>query len=35
VKNKSGLHPNWVTGFTDGEGSFIVKIFQEKGSLFG
>jgi hypothetical protein len=35
MENKSGLHPHWVTGFTDGEGSFIVKIFQEKGYLLG
>ena len=24
------LNPNWVTGFTDAEGSFIVTVFKRK-----
>lgn len=34
-KNKSrnieNIHPNWVTGFIDGEGSFIIAILSSTG----
>jgi len=29
------LHPEWITGFTDGEGSFGVKIYKAKGYKLG
>ena len=29
------LHPQWITGFTDGEGSFGVKIYKAKGYKLG
>jgi len=29
------LHPQWITGFTDGEGSFGVKISKAKGYKLG
>ena len=33
--NKVLLHPEWITGFTDGEGSFIIKISKAKGYRLG
>lgn len=33
--NKLLLHPQWITGFTDGEGCFGVKIFKSKGYALG
>lgn len=33
--SSSPLHPQWITGFTDGEGSFGVKIFKAKGYKLG
>lgn len=33
--NKPLLHPQWITGFTDGEGSFGVKIYKSKGYALG
>ena len=30
TKNKFTLDPNWVTGFTDAEGSFIISIYKNK-----
>lgn len=37
IKPKEGtrLNPYWVTGFTDGEGSFVVKIFKDVNTLIG
>ena len=29
------LHPQWITGFTDAEGSFGLKIFKSEGYKFG
>jgi hypothetical protein len=29
------MEPNWVSGFTDGEGCFSVEIFKSKGSKLG
>ena len=34
-KNKVLLHPEWITGFTDGEGSFIIKLSKVKGYRLG
>jgi LAGLIDADG endonuclease/NADH dehydrogenase len=31
----SSLHPEWITGFTDGEGSFGIKIYKAKGYKLG
>ncbi len=31
LKYSSQLHPEWITGFTDGEGSFCVRIYKAKG----
>ena len=33
--NKVLLHPEWITGFTDGEGSFMIKISKAKGYKLG
>jgi len=33
--NKPSLHPLWITGFTDGEGSFGIKIYKAKGYALG
>jgi len=33
--NKLLLHPQWITGFTDGEGCFGVKIYKSKGYALG
>jgi hypothetical protein len=30
VKNGYSLDPNWVTGFTDAEGSFTISIYKNK-----
>jgi hypothetical protein len=33
MKNQQeNLNPNWITGFVDGEGSFLINIFYRKGS---
>ena len=29
------LHPDWITGFVDGEGCFGLKIYKSKGFKFG
>lgn len=34
-KNYLPLNPYWVTGFTDGEGSFSIRIYKSKGYLLG
>jgi len=33
--NKVLLHPEWITGFTDGEGSFVIKISKVKAYRLG
>lgn len=35
VVNDNILNPNWVTGFIDGEGSFIVSIIKSKDRALG
>ena len=32
---KVNLNPNWVTGFTDGEGSFMISIIKNKDRALG
>ena len=34
-RSTSGLHPEWVSGFTDGEGSFSLKIIKRSGYTHG
>src|SRR5437016_7649509 len=31
VREKEKINPNWVTGFLDGEGSFIIAIYPGTG----
>ena len=33
--NESSLHPNWISGFTDAEGSFMVSIYESKSRKHG
>ena len=36
LKNpKVNLNPNWITGFTDGEGSFMISIIKSKDRALG
>jgi len=35
LKPLSALNPYWISGFTDAEGFFTVKIYQDKGRSFG
>lgn len=30
IKNSSKLDPNWITGFTYAEGSFVISIYKNK-----
>jgi hypothetical protein len=30
-----GLHPWFITGYTDGDGSFSIKVYKREGSKFG
>lgn len=29
----SGVKPNWITGFTESDGSFMVSVVKKKGGL--
>lgn len=33
--NKYSLHPYWISGFTDAEGSFIIKTYEAKNRKYG
>lgn len=33
--SENKFNPNWITGFTDAEGSFIVKIFKDNSYKLG
>ena len=30
-----GLRPNWIAGFTNGEGSFTASLFLDKDAMWG